>query len=324
MKGYELAVYAAETRPPDLEDVERFVIRPEDPWFGEAEQEVARRSLRRDLPGLWDCWILMRTKGVPVSVAWLHLADDCYRTGLLGYVQTDPAHRGRGLGQAVCQKAADLADEAGCGIMILGTGNPGARRLYERVGFAVWYGAAMCRPDGAYRARSVPYGDADVIRYARWSDLGGIVRFVVEPKEQTIVDYFEGLAREGGRLRQGRVNSTGKALMVRADRDGNAMWVLVNERNQLQGLASIVSDPLHARDEWGLQLCIHPRCREGGIRLVETAVDRALDEGAEHVVSFTGEKDSLARCALEARGFKSTGSDPRDASVQKWVISKGK
>ena len=324
MNGYELAIYEGRTRPPDLEQVERFVIRPEDPWFGETEQEVARRSLRGDLPGLWDCWIVMRAKGVPVSVAWLHLADDCYRTGLLGYVQTDPPHRGKGLGQAVCRKAADLADEAGCGIMILGTGNAAARRLYERVGFAVWYGAAMCRPDDAYRARPVPYGDADVIRPSRWSDLGGIVRFIIEPQKQTIVDRLEGLSRENGRLHQGRVNSTGKALLVRADRDGNPMWALVNEKNQVQGLASIIGEPAGEAGAACLQLCVHPACREGGVRLAKEATDRALGQGATRVVSFTGERDSVARDALDACGFEPTGSGPRDVSIQKWVLSKGK
>ena len=234
MKAYELTVYAGETRPPDVDEVERFVIRPEDPWFGAAEQEVARRSLRGELPASWDCWIVMRAAGAPVSTAWLHLADDCLHTGLLGYVQTDPAHRGRGLGETVCRKATELA-------------------------------------------------------------------------------------REDGRLVQPRVNSTGKSLLVRADRDGNALFVLVNEGNQVQGLASVVGTPTGEDGGTLLQLCVHPACREGALPLAARAVDWAHDQGMTGLLSYTGPLDAIAREYLATCGFEPAGTVPSDTSIEKWT-----
>ena len=53
----------------------------------------------------------------------------------LGEVATSMEHRGQGLATAVCSQAAGEFDRAGGLAMFLGTGNPNAARIYERLGW---------------------------------------------------------------------------------------------------------------------------------------------------------------------------------------------
>ena len=57
------------------------------------------------------------------------------RIGGLGEVATVPAQRGRGLAGALCRQAAEEFDGAGGEGLFLGTANPGAARVYQRLGW---------------------------------------------------------------------------------------------------------------------------------------------------------------------------------------------
>ena len=136
---------------------------------------------------------------------------------------------------------------------------------------------------------------------------------------ETVCRKATELAREDGRLVQPRVNSTGKSLLVRADRDGNALFVLVNEGNQVQGLASVVGTPTGEDGGTLLQLCVHPACREGALPLAARAVDWAHDQGMTGLLSYTGPLDAIAREYLATCGFEPAGTVPSDTSIEKWT-----
>ena len=57
------------------------------------------------------------------------------RVAALGEVATSTEHRGQGLGAAVCGQAVGEFDRARGQAMFLGTGNPNAARIYERLGW---------------------------------------------------------------------------------------------------------------------------------------------------------------------------------------------
>ena len=63
--------------------------------------------------------------------------------GLAGFaeVATDPACRGRGLASELCQRAVDDFVKDGGDAFFLGTGNPGAARIYHRLGWRKLAGA---------------------------------------------------------------------------------------------------------------------------------------------------------------------------------------
>ena len=321
LEDYEITIYAGDSRPPDAAAVERFVIRPDDPWFGQPEQEVVRRSLRRELPGIFDCWIVARDGDAPVSAAWLHLGEDCYRTGQLGYVLTDEAHRGKGLARTLCGRLAELAGQSGCRIMLLGTNNPTAARVYQSVGFEAWYGVTMCWPAGAPDKAPVSYGDGGAVRRARWSDFATIVRFILDPQPQTVIDCAEGLTRENGRLAQPRCASTGLALLTRADRPGNAMWVLASDKGQIQGLASILRGPDDGAPAARLELSVHAQCRAAGVELARRAIEWAREKGITDLTAVTGSADETHLACLRAGGLQAVEDDTLDPSLTKLVCT---
>jgi len=302
---YQVSTYTRDERPPDIEPVERFVIRPQDPWFSAAEQDVVRRSLRQQLGGLFDSWTVIRRGGLPVATIWFCLSDDSHRTGILGYALTDPAHRGKGLARRACQTAVDTARRWGSKLMFLGTGNPVAARVYQRVGFAPWYGATMCLPERGYQSCPVHYGDARTVRRVRWSDFGALVRFIIDPQPQTVIDHFERLTRQDGFLAQHRTASTAAALLLRAEKRMNAMLVLANDGGHIQGLASILISPEDAGRHY-LQLTVHPNCQEAGKALAADAVACARESGIDSLLAITGADDFATIHGLTSCGFKRT------------------
>ena len=77
-------------------------------------------------------------------LATCHLTID-RRTGLggLGEVAVAAAHRGRGLGRAVCEAALEEFDSGGGRAIFLATGNPAAAALYSSLGFSFLPGSRV-------------------------------------------------------------------------------------------------------------------------------------------------------------------------------------
>ena len=82
-----------------------------------------------------DILFLARIHGQVVASCRLTINQGDPRIAALGEVATSTAHRGQGLGTAVCGQATDEFDGAGGQAMFLGTGNPNAARIYERLGW---------------------------------------------------------------------------------------------------------------------------------------------------------------------------------------------
>jgi len=64
---------------------------------------------------------------------------------VMGGVATAEAYRGQGLASAVVGAACERFDSAGGRFLYLGTSNPAARRIYERLGFRLLAGHVFCR-----------------------------------------------------------------------------------------------------------------------------------------------------------------------------------
>jgi mycothiol synthase len=82
-----------------------------------------------------------------------HSLDDYAPTPELGWVAADPAHRGRGLGRAVCLAVLRAAGAAGYGEIFLRTDDHRvpAIRLYQSLGFVPW----LRDPTAADRWRAI-------------------------------------------------------------------------------------------------------------------------------------------------------------------------
>jgi ribosomal protein S18 acetylase RimI-like enzyme len=100
--------------------------------------------------------ILVAVDGDDVPVGKLHLDFETHaagRTALLIAAAVAPELRGRGIGTALMAAAEELVCSRGFEAIVLGVedSNPGARRLYERLGYE-----AFATDDFKYLAAPVP------------------------------------------------------------------------------------------------------------------------------------------------------------------------
>jgi ribosomal protein S18 acetylase RimI-like enzyme len=111
---------------------------PDEAWLGmyhyrgQALPPVARRLL---LSAPWQAFASVREAGQTIAIG--RVAADAGWAGLTA-IETDPAHRRRGLATAVSATlAAAAADRGAAGLYLqVEDGNAGARRLYAGMGFA--------------------------------------------------------------------------------------------------------------------------------------------------------------------------------------------
>jgi GNAT superfamily N-acetyltransferase len=113
---------------------------------------------------------------------------------VMGGVATAEAYRGRGLASAVVGAVCERFDSAGGRLLYLGTSNPVARRIYERLGFRPVAGQIFCRaargtrPDEGFAA-----GRSVAARPASWRDMASIVPLYLLPHPCVLADAGIGL-----------------------------------------------------------------------------------------------------------------------------------
>ncbi|MCJ7604444.1 MAG: GNAT family N-acetyltransferase, partial [Dehalococcoidales bacterium] len=75
--------------------------------------------------------------GTIVLVILPGLAHNISRWAVVEYIVVDESHRNRGIGQAMMDRAAEMAQEAGCYKIMLCSNKkrPDAHRFYQRIGY---------------------------------------------------------------------------------------------------------------------------------------------------------------------------------------------
>lgn len=116
----------------DLENLE---------WFGmfTAHREIIREGFRRHLTGE-NPMLVLELGGFPVGQAWIDLAKKRARSiGVLWALRILPCFQGMGLGTRLVHAAERVVREAGQAVVEVGVErtNEAARRLYERLGYAL-------------------------------------------------------------------------------------------------------------------------------------------------------------------------------------------
>lgn len=116
----------------DLENLE---------WFGmfTAHREIIREAFRRHRAGD-NPMLVLDLGGFPVGQAWIDLAKKRdASTGILWALRVFPIFQGMGLGTRLLHAAEGIIRGAGHAVAEIGVErtNEGARRLYERLGYAL-------------------------------------------------------------------------------------------------------------------------------------------------------------------------------------------
>ncbi len=287
--------------------------------MGESEAVLLPRIVRGRLDRLEDTLWLAEAGGRVCGSAWLAIGGDNPPTAVMGLVRTDPACRGQGISGRIVGEAICHAESRGCGCILLGTHNPVARKIYQRQGFVGFgYNSMMWSSPVSGSAGiglHVPSASAFEVRSAAWGDLPGIVAAYLTPQPQRLLDGLELLTMHDGVLEQERTVSVGLALLLRAERPGCGMWLLVNERNQVLAAASIVTGDasrerhlcLHVLRDWGRPLD----------ELICAAADGVHSDGGREAAlrCMVGARDDTSDRVLRRNGFKTrpTGVEDRVA-----------
>ncbi|MCY3801699.1 MAG: GNAT family N-acetyltransferase [Chloroflexi bacterium] len=186
---------------PENRDVWWFLAQPFDPWVSPAEAEMLARALRGATDGtLHDYMFVGRLDDTVVGTAW-HATNRATREmGVYGYVLTDPAHRGKGIAQILTKMSLEHFRADGGKAVYLGTDNPIARHVYEKLGYRSYNGIVMravredVDPD-IFDTDYFRYDGKGLVRDVTQGDVGGYVALLHarEPTDWVVRDFTESL-----------------------------------------------------------------------------------------------------------------------------------
>ena len=129
-----------------------------------------------------------------LATCWSGWGREFPDIAVMGGVATAEAHRGQGLASAVVGAVCERFDSAGGRLLCLGTSNPAARRIYERLGFRQVAGQVFCRAArGARLDEGFAPGRPVAARPASWRDMASIVPLYLLPHPCVLADAGIGL-----------------------------------------------------------------------------------------------------------------------------------
>ena len=164
----------------DARKIVSFIVDPLQPWFSSAEQEFLAYVLRGEgRPSLRDVLVVGRMDGELAGTSWHGTSASNPEIGVVAYVRTDPVLRGLGVGSALVAASHERLCSEGGRIAYLGTTNPAARPIYERIGFRAWTGVAMRADCGGSEVALAPDDATLALRDAVPGDVGAWTHLLV-------------------------------------------------------------------------------------------------------------------------------------------------
>jgi ribosomal protein S18 acetylase RimI-like enzyme len=314
---FELFGAGAAASPVDRTAVHDLIVQPVSPWFSEVE----RRHLEGALSGEFgsvacDRFWIARIGAEPVANVYFGSAAGAPEIGLLGFVITAPAYRGRGIAGSLLREAlADFVAKGGA-CMHLATDNPAAHRVYESCGFRDYQGHVMrfLAPAGGWEGFDRRYfenaGPAQV-RRAHWGDLARVTMLYVAPHRWFVRDYAERLYNHPA-ITQTRCASILPALMIstteraaRANYAVGGMWVLESPARRLVGAATVTPPDFSAQAHAPtIDFLVASAYLGQAPDLLAAALDACRSGGAEYVRGFVAACDHEKVDILRRIGFR--------------------
>ena len=219
--------------------------------FGKAEAELERPQIDGS-EAEWNEDVVFAAWEGDCLLGAVHTTAPRQTPGICGIsgVCTSPAARGKGVGKALFAAAVDHMEKAGAEVMVLGTANPVAAKLYHSFGFAYQPGSNVMM-----RFRSGDWVDFERETYATPTQVRVVpadpsmriplVPLVLRRSGPMVLDCNTGLFNRSV-LTQLSCMGLYPKYMDLADRGGNAFG-LVDERGVLGGMASVELTPDGAR-----------------------------------------------------------------------------
>jgi ribosomal protein S18 acetylase RimI-like enzyme len=298
---------------PENAAVRDFIIQPNDPWFSIAEREWLRHVLRGDfVETSHDAIFVGRIEGQIVGALWYATHFGFPQVGVFGYVLTDPAHRGKGIGSALTEAAVRHFLGRGGRMLYLGTGNPVAHHIYAKHGFRDYNGHVM-RLSAPSEVDDADYF-ADVgpatVRDATPGDYARLTALYVSPDTWFTRDFHEGLFNDPSQP-QARCNSCWAAVALRKRSGRDAQLVLESPSGAIVGVAILTHGTAPATAGVGeVELLVHPTHVGQGAQLVTALIGHAEEAGTRTLVCHTAACDEAKVALLRQAGFEEAGRIP--------------
>lgn len=319
----QLLTFRGDDPPPyDLRvRIREFVLVPEAPWISYGEQVHLTRSLTGQLADQsCDRYYIALVGDEIAATTWVGTGKGHPEVGNFGTVFTVPKLRGQGLASTLAARACADFDEAGGKVLYLGTGNPVARRIYERVGFTTYNGGVMRRLSPGISTEEVDewlFGRADEkqVRPAHWGDLARATALYTRPHPWLIKDYREGIYSHPS-LPLGRCNSIFISLLLQAEADRALLLVLDNPAGGIVGTARVT--PLDSQAQAGtgeLEILLAPEEATEGPFLLETIIKRAGQTDYTRLMAWVADCDRQRLRLLEEAGFTKQATLPGQLAV---------
>ena len=297
----------------EIADIKQFLDQPSSLGFSEGERIAIFRALEGGFKTTCnDYFFLLITHGRPISSAWYAVSRRTPEVAVVGWVFTDPEWRQRGLSTFLLQTLCEHFTSRGGRAIYLGTENPSARRIYQKVGFTEYNGDVMQRlseyeSEREFENRIFGAGQKVHIRAAEWGDVALATALYTNPFPWIVRDFTERIILwPSGRLN--RCVSMFDALMLRSELPGNSMHVLENAGGYLVACVSLISSP--SGKEHLLEFLAHPSySREAKEFLHEVAESRI------GLICYAAEEDQTKLEILRSLNFQEARATPPAAGL---------
>ena len=246
----------------------------------------------------------------------LTISIDQPELGGLGGVATADDCRRQGLAERLCREARDLFREAGGEAVFLGTINPAAARVYNRLGWRRLAGSTVYAnitgdqsPEEFlvdwFRGATGPVTVIPGTAHARIP----MIPLLLTPHSEQVLDANVYLMS----VRYARQNSCMGLYPRYAELAsvGGAWFGGWSENGRLVGLSSVRPLPVaDGESGWTAQLdgCVHRVARAAWRDLIDAALDWAREAGAGEALVVTSVEDESKRIQFEANGFVPDGA----------------
>jgi GNAT superfamily N-acetyltransferase len=290
---------------PRFDAIRDLIVQPRTPWFSTAERKYLDGALRGTFEGMAHSRFLVGWLGhKPVANVYYGTAAGLPDTGLLAYVITESAHRGKGISTVLAQTAVDRFLSEGGICLYLGTSNPVARNIYQQCGFQAYNGHVMrflrSDEDGdKFDADYFAWAGAAEVRRGHWGDLARVGALYVSPHRWFIKDYPQRIYSHPAIVHQ-RCGSILPGMMVNATEYDGELWVLENPAGRIVGAATASRWDGEAQGHAPvLDFLVAPSYRRQAAELLQAHLEALSAAGAEKVQLYTAscdaEKADLAR-----------------------------
>ena len=228
----------------------------------------------------------------------------------LGEVGTAADYRRRGIGHELCKAARDDFRESGGEAIFLGTANPDAARLYERLGWRSILGSNVMvsitidAPPETFLAEYFRGGGGAIVSKGSPADRVPMIPLIVHPHEWRVLDANTKIYSTRHAVQESCMGLYPRYEVVAAGGKG-AWFAARTAQGKTVGLGTVrIEDGRHAR----IDAFVHGRFMSAWEALVRATIRWSASRGASACSASVCAEDEEKLSLLAKSGFAVTGT----------------